>query len=347
MTTYYATYAALLFAVFASNGRRDVRALLYWTVLVGLFLFSGFRWQVGCDWTGYLFNYDLWRTGPNADPWSESEPAYWALIDYLKSNGFAYPYLNVATSLVFFAGLHVIARKQANPLAYLVLAFPILIINMPMSGIRQAAAIGFVCMAFVAFSSKRPLVFAGLIGLGALFHSSALVFLLMTPLVLGRFSKRNLILAAILAAPGVYFLLQSEPAEVATARYINTGIDAAGAAFRLGLLVLTGAVYFKYLQKSWRSNFPDDYKLVSLGALMMVAFSGLIFVSTVIGDRFGYYLIPIQLIIFTRIPYLLNIRNRQPLVLAPYALLTLVFVVWTQLSWHFQKCYIPYDTFLF
>ncbi len=156
-----------------------------------------------------------------------------------------------------------------------------------------------------------------------------------------------LAIASLLALPGAYFLLQSEPAELAATRYIETGIDAAGAAYRLALLSLTGLGFFLILRKRWQRAYPDDYKLVSLGSLMMVSFFGLFFVSTVIGDRFGYYLIPIQLIIFTRIPYLFRGQTRQLYSLAPYALLTLVFVVWTQNSWHFQKCYIPYNNLLF
>ena len=60
------------------------------------------------------------------------------------------------SSAIFFLGVHVLARRQPDPLGFLVLLFPILIINMPMSGIRQGAAIGLLCIAFVAFIDRRP-----------------------------------------------------------------------------------------------------------------------------------------------------------------------------------------------
>lgn len=347
MTTYYATYAGLLLAVLVGTQGRDLRWLLYWSALIGLFLFSGFRWEVGCDWTGYFVNWQAWRPSSELNLWEVRDLGHWALIDLLKSKDLPYPFLNVATSALFFLGLHAMARSQPNPLTFLALAFPVLIINMPMSGIRQAAAIGFVSMGFMAFNARRPFRFVGLVGAGALFHTSALVFLLLTPFIYGRYSRRNIAFSALLALPGAFFMLQSEAAELAASRYIDTGIEAAGAAFRLGLLTLTGLAYFLVLQKPWKRMFPEDYKLASLGALLMVSFSGLFFVSTVIGDRFGYYLIPLQLMIFTRIPYLFRGQKRELYSLAPYALLTLVFVVWTQLSWHFHKCYLPYDTILF
>ena len=143
MSTYYATYFGLLFAVMLGTQGPRLQTGLYWGLLVGLFVFSGYRYEVGCDWTGYLYNWTIWDPR-YTNPIIQGDPAHWAVINFLKSNGFSYPSLNVVTSAIFFLGLHVIARKQPNPLAFLVLAFPILIINMPMSGIRQGAAIGFV-----------------------------------------------------------------------------------------------------------------------------------------------------------------------------------------------------------
>ena len=53
------------------------------------------------------------------------------------------------SSFTFFFGAHYMAQRQQNRIAFLILLFPVLIINMPMSGIRQASAIGALCIAFV------------------------------------------------------------------------------------------------------------------------------------------------------------------------------------------------------
>ena len=66
-----------------------------------------------------------------------------------------------------------------------------------------------------------------------------------------------------------------------------------------------------------------------------------------IGDRLGYYLIPIQVMIFVRIPILLLQIYAQLNAALPYLGLALVFAVWKQLSWHFKKCYIPYQNWIF
>ena len=341
--TYYFIYGFLLLAQALGSKAPQLRAILYWFLLVVLFLFSGFRYQVGCDWSGYLVN---WLS---AEGYSFSEligkgrePAHWGLISLLQGGGLSYTYLNVVTSFLFFFGFHHLARRQPNPLAFLVLAFPILIINMPMSGIRQGTAIGFVCIAYVAFIDRNLIKYILSVFAGTLFHSSAIVFVVLAPFIFGKFSKRNIILAGILALPGVVAISGSDAANLAASRYIGTGIDAAGSAFRVALLTLTGAGYVFFVAPRWRGSFSRDYKLVTIGAWMMLSLAVMVPISTVIGDRLGYYLIPLQLIIFVRLPYLFKGGLGSLIALLPYVGLPLVFLVWTYLSHHFQICYLPY-----
>jgi hypothetical protein len=72
----------------------------------------------------------------------------------------------------------------------------------------------------------------------------------------------------------------------------------------------------------------------------------LIPICSVVGDRFAYSIIPIQAMIFARIPYLPLRFNHALHSALPYMMLLLVFGVWTQLSWHFQQCYIPYNSWI-
>ena len=103
------------------------------------FFFAGFRDHVGCDWGGYLVIF-------NAAHYQEENPgtesAFWQankLLDYFELN---YAYINVIASGLFFLGLHMVAKRQPDRFGVLILAFPILIINLAMSGIRQAIALG-------------------------------------------------------------------------------------------------------------------------------------------------------------------------------------------------------------
>ncbi|MCD1636362.1 EpsG family protein [Martelella mediterranea] len=335
----------LLRLALARNGA--LRKRIYFLVLAALFVFSAFRYQVGCDWKGYFYQY----LGAANFDWSSiteiRDPIWWAFLGWIQAMGLPYPVANIASSAIFFLGVHVLARRQPDSLGFLVLLFPILIINMPMSGIRQGAAIGLLCIAFVAFIDRRPIRFAFWVVVAAGFHSSALIFILLFPVASGRYTRNRLMLAGILAIPGAFFLASGDAAEVATSRYLGTGVDAAGAAFRVGILGLSALYFFLFVRRKWQRTWPKDYSLASIGAIGMALAFLLVPVSSVMGDRFGYYLIPIQAMIFARIPFLPFRANAALHAALPYLGLLLVFTVWSQLSWHFKQCYIPYQTWLF
>lgn len=344
---YLATFNIMILIRYALTRARSLSAQIYVPFLVFLFLFSAFRFEVGCDWSGYLNQYYNYAFLPYSEISGSREPLWIGLFKLQAFLGLPYPWINVFSSLIFFMGLHAMARRQPDPLAFLVLLFPILIINMPMSGIRQGTAIGVMFMAFIAFNDRALLRFILLTLIAASLHASALVFLLLAPLVKGGYSRNRLILAGLLAIPGSLLLMTGEAAEVATSRYVETEIDAAGAAFRVGLLVLTALYFFLFLRRKWARVFPEDFKLVMIGALMMMGMIVLLPVSTVIADRLAYYLIPIQAIIFSRITHLPWKKDRGVHGAFPYVMLLAVFVVWTSFSNHFNQCYLPYQTWLF
>jgi hypothetical protein len=338
---YLTTFSGLLFLRFAKAWN------LYTVVLFALFLFAAFRFEVGCDWSGYYNQYQLQLGVGWEGAWNKREPLWWLTVELTQRVGLPYPWLNVFSSAIFFAGVHVFARRQPDPLGFLILLFPVLIVNMPMSGIRQGAAIGLICIALAAFVDRRLIRFVVFVFLAAGFHSSAVVFLLLAPLVWGEFTKRRIALAAVLAVPGVVLLAVGGDAELAFSRYVETGTDAFGAAYRTGVLFLSGLFFVLFLRRPWFVTFPKDYKLASLGALMMLCVFPLVALSTVIADRLGYYFIPLQAMIFARTPFLRGGSTGRLLTAAPYVGLALVFIVWTSTSRHFQLCYVPYKTWIF
>jgi hypothetical protein len=133
---------------------------------------------------------------------------------------------------------------------------------------------------------------------------------------------------------------------MAVDRYIGTGIDAFGAIYRVGIIFLSGVYFFYFIRKKWMRKFPEDYSLASIGAIGMAIIVVLLPLSSVIADRFAYYLIPIQAMIFARLPFLPFKANKNLHVALPYVVLLLVFIVWTQTSSNFERCYMPYDSWI-
>ena len=181
--------------------------------------------------------------------------------------------------------------------------------------------------------------------LAASIRSGALAFLLLVPFIPGEVNPRNVFISALLALPGLYFLLSSSLAEDATRQYVIADPDSAGAIFR-AMLVLASAIFFFFLLKTrWAERYPSDFKLVYLGAWLMFLPVPLTLYSSVIGDRFAYYLMPIQAMIFARARYLLP-RNNWMLI-AIHGTLAVFLLVWITYSTLFKGCYIPYQSWLF
>jgi hypothetical protein len=216
-----------------------------------------------------------------------------------------------------------------------------------MSGIRQGAAIGVMCMAFVAFNDRALVRFVVYTVIAAGLHSSALIFLLLTPLVGGNYSRGRLALAVLLAIPGSLALMSGESADVATTRYLETDIEAAGGAFRVGFLAVSAVYFLLFLKRKWQRSFPEDFKLAMIGTLLMIAMLALLPISSVIADRLAYYLIPIQAMMFARIPYLPWKADRTIHIVLPYLAILGLFVIWSTRSWLFEVCYLPYQSWLF
>jgi EpsG family len=332
--TYLLIFAALLLGGWLSRGNDSLRNALYYACLVALFLFVGFRYEVGCDWDGYLNIFEQARHKQS------SEVAFWAANWLLHYYDLDYPYINVIAAVGFFAGLHALAKRQPDPLSVLILAFPILILELAMSAIRQAIAVGFVCFAYNAFVDARLLRYIFFVMIAASFHSSAMFLLLLAPFVRGEFSRQRIALGGLLALPGAYHFLASETFETYSQRYIGTSTEASGAPFRSGLLALTGTAFLWFLSRKWKAIFTREYKLVNMSSYMMLATFPLTLYSSVSGDRIAYYFYPIQLMILGRLPFLVQ---GQYWAAAPYAAAALFLLVWTQLSSLFERCYLPYQ----
>jgi hypothetical protein len=336
---YLLAYVALLLCGIVSRKNASLRNGLYYICLVGLFLFAGFRYKVGCDWSAYLLIFDESRS--NAP--GRVELAFTYINKILHYFEFDYPYINVIAAVIFFAGLHTLAKRQPDPLGVLILAFPILILELAMSGIRQAIAVGFLCFAYNAFVDKRPVRFILFVIIATSFHSSAMVYLILAPFVGGELSVRRTALGGALALPGVYFFLTSETFETYSHRYIGHGTEAAGAPFRTGLLAVTGIAFLWFLDREWRATSVRDYKLVKMSSYLMLVTFPLSIYSSVVGDRIGFYLYPIQLMVLARLPFLVPSHYSMALALTPYAVGALFLMTWTQLSFLFEQCYLPYQ----
>ena len=342
---YFAIDAVLaLFGIFFRNVPRANRRLFFIALLL-LFLFDAFRFEVGCDWSGYLnqFNLEVLHLSLDIEI-DQREPLWWMLLAAVHKAGLRYFWINVVAALGLFAGITALAVRQPDRLNFLALSFPVFLINVGFTQIRQGLAIGILCFAFIAFEKRKPVMYILLTLLAASIHSSALAFLLLVPFIPGEVSLRNVLISTLLALPGLYFMLSSSLAEEAAQQYVIADPDAAGAIFRSILVLGTALFFFYFLKRKWSKLYPSDIKLVYLSAWLMLLPVPLALYSSVIGDRLAYYLMPFQAMIFARARYLLPRSNW--VLIAAHAALALFLLVWIKYSTHFQLCYTPYQSWL-
>lgn len=328
----------------APRGRKNIALLS--TVLAALVLFVGFRWQVGCDWYGYLNIFEGARQASLEEAVTDREPGFALLNVFVHYLGLEYFTVNVVGALLFFVGLYFFARREENPMAIVALSFPVLIVNMPMSGVRQGIAIGFAMLAINAYRDRRRLSYVGAVLAGSTFHQSALLFLGAAPLI---GSKRSIVmvgLALLLTVPALYFLLSGTVGFYAE-RYAGDTGDAAGAPFRAGLLATVGLGFLVFMRSGWRKKHPDDYELYAIASALMVATLPITLFASIIGDRLGYYLVPFQLVIMARVATVFGgDKLSQLYALAPYLVLFGFFAAWMSASTLFGICYVPYQNIL-
>lgn len=343
----YYSFTLILLAAFKIFESRPKVGVPYYFSLTILFLFTAFRFEVGCDWSNYenqiksLEYYEI-------NPLERLEVLWWIIADYLSSMQINWIWINVISALLFFIGVQGLSVRQIDPTSFLIFLYPILIVNIGMSALRQAIACGVIMLAFNAFSDKNLIKYLLLVLAATLFHSSAAIFFLISPLVRGDLSKSRLFLALFIAAPVAYILASGQAADTAYERYISSDIEAAGAVFRVTFAASLALIFLLILSKSWRIPFPHDYKLMVICSIIMILIAFVIPFSTVISDRLTYYMVPINAMMVARLPYL-NIGRpvRHVLLIYSWSGLILLFVAWMLLSSLFSACYLPYRNWLF
>jgi hypothetical protein len=131
-----------------------------------------------------------------------------------------------------------------------------------------------------------------------------------------------------------------------TASYVNQQYDAQGAAVRVIMNVIPATIFLLF-----RNRFDITaadrvlWRNFSLGAFFTLALLFFLASST-IADRLALYLIPLQIFVFSRLPYAFP-RNGKPeplLVLAVVAYSATVQFVWLTQAQH-ANAWLPYRFF--
>jgi len=301
--------------------------LLFMIVLTTAMI--GFRYEVGGDWFNYVHIFENLRYEPVGDIITMSDPGYGLLNWAISQFGVDVWMVNLICAAIFMWGLAKFVRQQPNPWLSLLVGIPYLIIVVAMGYTRQAVAIGIILAGLSSPAGRRITRFWIYVAFAATFHRTAIIVL---PLVAISQTRNRFLMAAIgVFAVGIlyYLFVRSEIDELMT-NYVGQQYESEGAGIRVVMNLVPAAAYL-ILQDRFGLE-PDEIKLWRNFALAAFAALILLFVSpsSTVVDRLALYLIPLQLIIFARLPLVFGAngsRNGQ-LTLAIIAYSALVQFVW-------------------
>ena len=320
------------------------RAVAWWSVGIIFTLIIGFRYHVGGDWyeyLGYLHRASL-MTLPEV--LTDSAPGYY-LLNWISAGLGTNIYLvNLVCGAIFMSGVIIFSRRQPLPWLTFFVAVPYLVIVVGMGYTRQAVAIGFVLMGFVALSDGRMRTFAGLVLMATVFHKTAIMMLPIAALAASRRRLWNIIWVGVITLVGAYLFLLSSVDKLWT-NYVTADYQSHGALIRV-LMNAVPAVFYLLLNK--RMSLTEEARRLwwwlSILALLCVP---LVMMSSTATDRMALYLIPLQLFVLGRLPLMTSDRLLGPIiVLGVAAYYSAVLAVWLFVG-DFSYTWLPYQMYPF
>ncbi|MFP8781174.1 EpsG family protein [Hydrogenophaga sp. RWCD_12] len=350
MTVYLSIFLAMAFLglMVKTRGQQDGALAV---VGVFLLLFMGTRNDTGCDFRAYSARFmNLYHDPSYLSYVTQEEPGFHWLNLLVHDLGLSYMWLNVFGSLIFLVCLIRFVRLAPAPMLLMAIMFPVVILQLGMSGLRQALATAFLLQAMISFVHVRRINVGLWILVAAQFHHSAYLFLPLAMMAGRRFSVPMAVAAVAFLGPASVFLL-GDRADVYSDRYVEQiyGENSSGGAVLRYALAVLPCVLFEFHTKRMRALFPKLYPLLRVSSLMTIALAPIGLLSTVALHRMTFYVLPVDLLIFICTVMTMpkpKVLSREWLY-APAGVLLTYLVGWFTLSSHSTICYVPYESFLF
>lgn len=311
---------------------------LFFTITIGG------RYEIGSDWTNYLAWYEFARDHTFIESVVVSDFGYMAINWVCARIDLGIQGVNTICGAIFTYGLVRFCNRQPLPWLSFYIAIPYLTIIVVMGYSRQGVAIGIILLALTKLTDGQLLRFFCLLIFATLFHQSAILmgFLLFAN---NRRSTKIRILFLIL------FLIFCVAALLGSVgylmnNYIENNMKSEGALIRAllnSLPVLVALPFFKRLScigfdftvLKWMSILS----IISLSLLLMNQHN----ISSTFIDRITLYLMPLQLIIWPRLVYLMPSNASRSMfitfILLMYASILIVWILFSpnSVAWYPYK----------
>lgn len=340
MIIYWLMLLVPVWAVLVPKRLKANQVSVVWAFVGALFaILIGLRDQVGGDWFNYLPMFLDIGARRWSDAISQSDPGYALLSWTIYRLGGSIYAVNLFCASVLMCGTVVFCRKQPHPWLALLAAVPYMLIVVGMGYTRQSVALGFALLGLSALGDGRIRAFLIWVGIGALFHKSAV---LLMPIAALASSRHRMLTIGLVGATTVltYFLLLEDSSEDLWANYVEADMQSQGGAIRVAMNAIPALMLLLFRGRLE----PESRRLklwmwMAVFSLLCVPLAGL--ASTAV-DRVALYLIPVQLFVFSRLPRLAGTsRMRGALVFAILGYYVAVQFVWLNFAAH-AGYWVPY-----
>lgn len=327
------------------NRRLTEKSRLYAWGLVW-FLFSlaiGLRFQVGGDWGPYLRHFDSQFEKKLTEVISGGDPGYYLLNWFVAQASGSIYWVNTFCGMLVMAGVMRFARFQPLPWLALLVAVPYLIIVVGMGYTRQSAALGLLLVSLVSLGNGQMRWFVFWVMLAAAFHKSAVLMLPVAALASTTNRGWSLFWVGLMSLIGGYIFV-FDSADALWANYVEADYQSQGGLIRVLMNAVPAGLFFVF-RRHLRLTETED-KLWFWMALLSLVCIPLVILSSTATDRVALYLIPIQMFVFARLPFVVaGPRQRGLVVLGVIGYYGLVQAVWLFFATH-AYAWLPYRNIL-
>jgi hypothetical protein len=314
--------------------------------LFGFFLIIliGLRYRVGGDWFTYLEGLELEKNIQWKDLLLKRDPGFTLVSWFSLALGASVYGINLICAAIFTGGLISLSRIQPYPWLSVLVAIPYLVIVVAMGYTRQAAALGFLMYGFGYLVRGRLAVYLLLVLLAGMLHKTAFIFVALMLFRPGSGKLKNILgVGLLMGLVGVAYLV--EQVDTFVLNYVENTMESAGGQIRT-LMNLPPALILITYWKKWGQKF-DDRWLWGVISLLAIVCVPLVSIASTAVDRMALYLIPLQLVVWSRFPVLVQGSIERSfaffIVVSIYAIVQYTWLVYGNHAF----LWIPYDNLLF
>jgi len=360
LLVYYLIFFIPLLGYFFLNSNQKLHLFDFflWNLILVFFVFViGYRDQVGGDWDHYITSNNIYANLYKYHFLEIFNFKFFANdFGYILIHWFGVKFgngiytTNLIAAAIFVYGLKRFLEYSGNKWFGLTIASPYLITVVSMGFTRQSIAIGLLMLSFVAFIDRKKYISYLYIVLATLMHVSAfyliLIFLLIDNKNLNYVGLTKKYIVSIILFFGLLYLLFPVNIENKIKFFImvENVEHSAGVWPRLFISALSSLTFLS-LHKYWKEKY-DDYRILMIFSLITLIFLPLAIYFSALIDRLAVYIIPIQILIFSRLPLFFNILELR------YLLSSLILLgyfanlyIWLNFG-HYSTYWLPYSNYL-